>query len=353
MSEKEEIAPKVPNQERVANEPSVQEHQHESLLGDEKRRELEQKSVEQVEKKIEELKGEIEDADQENPWENLKENSDLRQEKIKKYQERYFPKHLRGKKDIISKALIGLVSMFGRVETEGRENIPKKGPYFVVCNHPGGGEPEALMGTFKNLHIAIGKKIWWDRSPWLQWFFKKIGGIPIEESLSNLSLKDKKEAMGLQKDKYAQAVFEEIIRMEEQGKLPINTEFVRAAVALLLKGDSVCVFPEGLWLNPEGSALAPREKQELKKAYSAMMELIVRQYKKLTGEELPIMPVAFIEDRTSGKKKLSIGEPLSLDENNTELSGIDYVMAHVAERLPEKQRGYYKDKIQSISKKTI
>ena len=59
----------------------------------------------------------------------------------------------------------------------------------------------------------------------------------------------------------------------------MNADFVRQAVAALLKGDAVCIFPEGLWLNPEGSALKPKEKSEMKKGYRGL-ELIAKQYKK-------------------------------------------------------------------------
>jgi 1-acyl-sn-glycerol-3-phosphate acyltransferase len=129
----------------------------------------------------------------------------------------------------------------------------------------------------------------------------------------------------------------------------MNTEFVRQAVALLLRGDAVGVYPEGLWLNPEGLGKASRERKKMKQGYRGI-ELVASQYKKLTGEDLPIIPTAYIEDAKSKTRKLIVGEPLNFDENNTDLNGTDWAMAHVAKMLPEEQRGYYKDKIVDTTK---
>ena len=189
------------------------------------------------------------------------------------------------------------------------------------------------------MHIGIGKKIWWDRSPLLRWGFKKLGMIPVEESLSNIPEEEAEEALTRQ-DKYGKKVFREIIDKEKDGKVATNVDFVHSAVATLSRGDALVVLPEGLWLNPQNTA-APREKAEMKQGYRGI-ELVASQYKKLTGEELPIIPTAFIEDRKTGKKRLKIGKPLRLSENTEDSNGTDWCMKHVAEMLPEEQRGYYK-----------
>jgi hypothetical protein len=84
-----------------------------------------------------------------------------------------------------------------------------------------------------------------------------------------------------------------------------------------------------------------RRKAEMKRGYPGI-EIVARQYKKLTGEELPIIPTVFIEDETTGKKKVVVGKPLLLSENNSVVRDIDWCMAHIAAMLPEEQRGYYK-----------
>lgn len=184
--------------------------------------------------------------------------------------------------------------------------------------------------------MIVGKSIWWDKSAIARWFLKKIKAIPLQESLSNLSVEEKEEALRHQ-GKTGQSVFRNIIDAEKQGELAIDVDFIRQAVAALSRGDVLCVFPEGLWLNPEGLS---REKAELKKAYGGI-ELIASQFKKLTGIELPILPTAFNEDRRAKNKKLIIGEPIVFEKNDSNLRGVDWVMTHIAEMLPEEKRGYY------------
>lgn len=117
-------------------------------------------------------------------------------------------------------------------------------------------------------------------------------------------------------------------------------------MAVLSRGDALGIYPEGLWLRPEGAGGLSRERKEMKQGYRGI-ELVAKQYKKLTGEELPVIPTAYIEDAKTKKRKLIVGQPLKLSENDTDLNGTDWAMAHVAEMLPEEQRGFYKDKIQN------
>lgn len=269
--------------------------------------------------------------------------------RVVKYQERYLPDYLKEKPGVISKA-IGFVlrtleTIKTKPEIEGKENIPE-GECLVVCNHFGGGgmgmgDTESIMSTFKekNIHVGIGKNIWWDKSPLLRWVFKKMGGIPIDESLANLTEEQKQEVLERQTEKAKKKIYGGIIEREKKGRPATNIDFVRQSVAALSRGDAVSVYPEGLWLNPEGPF---REKQELKQGYRGI-ELVAREYKKVTGKELKIVPTTFIEDRKTGNRKFVIGEPLELEDNNTELNDTDWVMTHVAKMLPQEQRGYYKD----------
>jgi 1-acyl-sn-glycerol-3-phosphate acyltransferase len=225
-----------------------------------------------------------------------------------------------------------------KFEQEGRENIPESGPFLIVSNHFGGNDAECIMKTFsdKKLHVAVAKNIHWNN--FYGFALKALGMIPVNESLSNLSKEEKEEAVNNQAGAGKKA-YRKIVDDENKNGPAKNTEFVQSAVAVLSKGEAVSVFPEGLWLNPDNK-LNPREKPEMKKAYRGI-ELVIRQYKKLTGKDLPVLPVAFIEDRKTGAKKVKIGEALKAGENETELSDTDWFMAHVAKMLPEEQRGYY------------
>ncbi len=304
--------------------------------GLEKKQEAKPESPEEREQEIEKLKQEIQDKTVEQPTEQE------RAQRIKEYQEKHLPDYLRSKRGFVAKAITGLwTRMSGKCEREGNENIPEKGPFIVIGNHFGGGDAEAILDTFKdtNIHFGIAKEMWWNTPA--KWLLKKFGMIPIEESLSNLSEQEKEEAMQRQGG-HGKDVFRKIIDREKQGGVSMNTEFVRQAVAVLSRGDAVGVYPEGIWLNPQGAGKLSREKKEMKQGYRGI-ELVASQYKKLTGEELPIIPTAYIEDAKTKKRKLIVGQPLKLSDNDTEINGTDWAMAHVASMLPEEQRGYYKN----------
>jgi 1-acyl-sn-glycerol-3-phosphate acyltransferase len=271
---------------------------------------------------------------------------EIKEKIIAEYKERYLPKYLKEKRrgiiDIASSIIEGSV----KFDIINQENIPEKGPFLVVANHFGDGEDIALLKTLKkqNLHITLGKNRWWDLSPVHQWVFKKLGFIPVNESLANLSEQEKEEALKRQPDKYTQKVFRKIIDKEKQGNFSVDDGLARQTVAALVNGDAVSIFPEGLWLNPEGS----HNKAELGRAYRGV-EIIAKQYKRLTGEELTILPAAFICDRETGKKELKFGEQLTLNKNYTPLNGTDWCMSKLADMLPEEQRGYYKGINQNIA----
>ncbi|GEM_PF-1018752 len=330
-----------PPEENDSDGPETKPHP-EALaeISPETKQEVKAESREEREQEIERLKQEIQDKTAEQP--PVQESAEVRAQKIKEYQEKYLPDYLRGKKGFVAKAITGLwTRMSGKLEGQGNENIPEKGPFIVIGNHFGGGDAEAILQTFKDtdLHFGIAKEMWWNTPA--KWLLKKFGMIPVEESLSNISEQEKEEALQRQGGN-GKKVFRKIIDREKTGGVSMSTEFVRQAVAVLSRGDSLGVYPEGLWLNPQGVGKLSRERKEMKQGYRGI-ELVASQYKKLTGEELPIIPTAYIEDAKTKTRKLIVGQPLKLSENDTELNGTDWAMAHIASMLPEEQRGYYKD----------
>lgn len=261
-------------------------------------------------------------------------------EKIKQYQNQHLPNYLKNGKGLFSRVLSDIWTRGTNFETEGKENIPKTGPFLVICNHFGSGDTQAILKTFqeRNLHLAVGRSIWWDGSFISRWFLKQLKSIPVQESLANLSEQEKEEAL-LRQGWQGRKAFRKIIEQEKRGKLAVDTDFVRQAVAVLSRGETVGIFPEGLWLNPEGVV---REKAEMKRGYRGL-ELIASQYKRLTGDDLLVVPTAFDENRETNNKKLIIAKPVRLIDNDSDLDNTDWCMGKVADMLPEEKRGYYKN----------
>ncbi|OQA36914.1 MAG: Acyltransferase [Parcubacteria group bacterium ADurb.Bin326] len=268
-------------------------------------------------------------------------NGESLSRKISDYQSRYLPDYLKKEKSLVSNLFLDLWSGSVRFELRNKENIPESGPFVVVCNHFGNGDVQALLKTFKdfNPHPIIGKSIWWKNSFFARSFLKAIKAIPVQESLSNLSKEEKyaaKERQGI----VGKKVFQEISAQEDRGGLRVDTDFVRQSVAVLSRGDAMCLFPEGLWLQPQSLT---QEKPEMKQAYRGL-ELVASQYEKLTGKQLPILPTSFFEESGRGKI-LKVGEAVTFDENNSELNNTDWLMTQIAQMLPENNRGYYKNSI--------
>lgn len=305
------------------------------------RRAIERETPEERERKIEELRSEIKKSiEASNSQRTPSDPSAFKTEEIRRFQEKYLPPYLQGDRGVVSRALTEIwVKMSGKCEVAGSENIPAKGPYIIICNHFGGGDVQAILQTFKHadVHFGVAKGMWWDTSA--KWFLKKVGMIPVEESLFNLTEQEKEEAMQRQGEN-GKKVFKQIIDKERGGGFAVNTEFIRQAVAVLSRGHVMAIFPEGLWLRPEGIAKSSREHKEMKQGYRGI-ELVASLYQRLTGEELPIVPTAYIEEVGTNKTKLVIDRPLTLSKNDTGLNGTDWAMSHVAYMLPEEQRGYY------------
>lgn len=333
-------ATKPPRRERLVRIPETRDN-----VSGRDRAVHERSESEQIEseKHVENIREKLSTSDKKRrPRRKAVELKPLTAEQQREYQDQHLPPHLKGKKGIVSKILTGLwIRLSGKCEKEGTEHIPEKGPFLVIGNHFGGGDAEAVLETFKktNVHFGIAKNMWWDTP--MRWFLKKFGMIPIEESLSNLTEQEKEEALERQ-GAHGKNVFRKIIDREKQGKSPMNLDFVRQAVATLLRGDAVAVYPEGLWIQPEGAGKLAREHKEMKKGYPGI-ELVARMYQKLTGKELPVVPTAYIEDAKSKTRKLIIGRTLTFEENTTEASDTDWAMARVAKMLPEEQRGYYRN----------
>jgi len=254
------------------------------------------------------------------------------QAKINAYQERSIPPYLKNKQDREPLA-VRLYGMFASAEgmKEAREALPKDGPFLVVANHSGGESP-VILSLLKeyDAHIAAGEELNFNRSGFRKWLLEKMRMLPVRESLANLNDKEKAELLERVPGEKRKAAYRQIVEREKDGGAAANKEFIKATVALLSRGDVVAMFPEGLFLYDDNKGL--------RQAYGGV-ELIAREYKRLTGKDLPIVPVS-VWSNAEGKR-IEVGEAITLERGDKALSGTERIMRELAELLPEDLHGAY------------
>lgn len=267
-------------------------------------------------------------------------NPSEKSERIKTFQERHIPSALRSKNKVNLIVSAGLEYFFkNEALVEGIENLPKEGPFVVVSNHFNLKETPILLAALKDYdaHVVASEKIHGEH-PIRKLLVSAIRGVASPESLAHLSKEEKEALVARIPDTFVKEKYQEVIEAEEEGELDRSglLRFVRSSVALLSRGDVLIVYPEGLFLydGTEGSS----RQQVLYKGYGGF-ELIAEQYKKLTGNELPIVPTAvFVNEE--GQKKAVFGEPL-VKNRDIEQSLTDTCMVEIAKKLPKEQQGYY------------
>jgi 1-acyl-sn-glycerol-3-phosphate acyltransferase len=263
-----------------------------------------------------------------------------REAKIKSFQEKHLPDGMRSQKKVNLIISAGLELMYARqADIEGMENLPENGPFIVVANHFNLKETEILLATLKNYdaHVIASEKVHGEH-PIRGLGVRAIRGLTSPDSLAHLSPEEKQALLDRVPDQFVRQKYQEIIDREEAGEVDRSglVELIRSSVALLSRGDVLIIYPEGLWLY-DGEDGAPRS-HSLYKGYDGFA-VIAEQYKKLTGEEVPIVPIGFYEE--GEKKQVKIGTVSTLRDNDSELSNADWYMEQIAEMLPEQQRGHY------------
>lgn len=200
-----------------------------------------------------------------------------------------------------------VMAPLSHVRVEGRENVPRSGPLLIVCNHASNGDGAVLVGY---LEPALGRAMSWlgkeeaMRWPIGGWLLRQNGVIGVRRGAGDL-------------------------------------EAFRTAAKVLEEGRVLIVFPEGT-RSPDG---------KLQQAKEGATVLAVR-----TGA--PILPVAISGSHRfwprgrllpgfSRGMKLHIGPVFHLTLDRTadrhdaaRLATVE-LMRHIAELLPEDQRGVY------------
>lgn len=190
----------------------------------------------------------------------------------------------------------------------GVENIPVGPPkIFIVTHQKGEGEAFVTSATAPEpIHFATANAVNWQGGGLKQWFQRQMGMLPIRESMSKLTdeTKDSVVAGAPEGERVAHQ------EVADRGAGTSNTEFFRAAVALLMKGENVGIFPEGLL-----TRIDPSEHQ--REAYPGFA-LIAKMYRQQTGEDVQIVPVAV------SKGRAVYGEPFTIaaDVDKSRWSGL-------------------------------
>lgn len=297
-------------------------------------KELKPEKPEDIEQEIRKIKEQIERTEEEKPIPAADVAPDAK--KIQQYQDSYIPDYLRGKKE--SGSFLNMAMGFflrNRFEKRGEENLPKEGPFITICNHFGG-ETGPLLASLGNrdVHVTADKELNWKRSSFRSWLLKKMGMIAVDGSLENLSPQEQEQLIERVPKGSRREGYKRVMQKGKTGGVATNVDFIRQSIALLSRGDVVAVYPEGLFLY--------ENEKKLHKGYQGI-EVIARRYKELTGKDISIVPIAIFQQEGQKRKTVSIGEPIKMDDNKTELSGTDWCMEHLAQLLPEEQRGYYSE----------
>lgn len=263
--------------------------------------------------------------EEENPTSSSKEVSMVLR-KVDLFVEKHLPSYLQ-KQTILANSYITLAKIavkflerIGHYKVEGREHVPSSGPCLLVSNHSRVMDELKIATLVNRPARVVGADIHFNTG-FKRWLMKKFGVIEVPGTLSLLSEDEKQEVLERApqgEKRYYQKVINRDKQSFDQSAL---RRFLKTTVASLAHGEPVVFFPEGLWTF-EGHAMH--------RAYPGI-EVIARQFEKLTGEKLPIVPIGISD---SGVR---IGEAMTLESGKT----VDDVMKHVASLLPEDERGYY------------
>lgn len=118
--------------------------------------------------------------------------------------------------------------IFNRIEVEGLENIPLKGPVIIACNHLSLSDPPALLAfTALRRRVTVMAKKELFSVPVLGWFIKRWGAIPVDRKRAGGDLGALRASLTVLRQGGLFAIFPEGTRARGE-KLP-----AKAGVALL------------------------------------------------------------------------------------------------------------------------
>ncbi|XKH61697.1 1-acyl-sn-glycerol-3-phosphate acyltransferase [Halomonas sediminis] len=167
---------------------------------------------------------------------------------------------LRGLRQLLRLLILLIMRLCYRLRVHGLEHVPREGAALIVCNHVSFMDALILGGACpRSLRFVMERTIF--ESPWLNWWFRLVGAIPIESERRNPgSLRKTLEAI-------SRALRNgEVVMVFPEGKLTTDGEVhtFRRGLDAILARDPVAVIPAGitgLW----GSWTSHHEGPALKK----------------------------------------------------------------------------------------
>ncbi len=216
-------------------------------------------------------------------------------EEIRRYVASHYPPESRRFLSDVAYGLFRTVNqlLHFRQRVEGHERVPES-PYLIVASHEGG-ESGKLAAAFEQpLHITAGRVTNFS-SPLRRALFTLLKIIPFGESLGNLSREERRTAVDTTRSPFERRAYETVLRRTETSGLRSVSEDIRRAVACLLEGEPVVVYPQGIFSRG-------REGRPGSGGYS----LIAQEYKRLTGQELPILPVEVKKEKVTIRQSFTL-----------------------------------------------
>ena len=128
----------------------------------------------------------------------------------------------------VTKAAMRLYCLMGmRVAVEGLQHIPRRGGAILVANHRSMVDGPLLYSLMDRMIYSFIKADYFDH-PWMRWYLRGGGGIPVQSGALRLSTI--KEAHRVLQRGDMLLVFPEGQINEDHGVLPFNPTFMKLAM---------------------------------------------------------------------------------------------------------------------------
>ena len=226
---------------------------------------------------------------------NDKKSSEIVQKEISNYIEKNIPSYLQSQNPSLVYKIFKKLSGLMVKEVIGKENLPANSKLYIA-NHRGEESGKLIAALDKPVHVVSAERVNWKNGEAFRWLSEKLGMVPVRETLSNLT-DEQKEAV-LEKVRFSEKKAHEEVAFGKPVMGGGNIKNIKAMVALLLRGDDVAIFAEGL---------LSRLKNDERKAYAGFA-LIAREYKRISGKDLDIIPTGI------RKGKVKFGEKFNIDQ---------------------------------------